>query len=94
MEFVCSKEQKSALDGLAYRIADNAYMKERYGTDGAKIELEQNRKTILGLFSELDELGVPFWVQNAVICFSENWRAWQAGRLEKHLNSRKIFTEG
>lgn len=73
MEFVCSKKQKSALDGLAYRIADSAYMKERYGTEGAKIELEQNRKTILSLFSELDKLGVPFWVQNAVICFSENW---------------------
>ena len=29
--FNATKEQRNALEGLAYRIADTAYMRERYG---------------------------------------------------------------
>ena len=72
--FECNRYQRSALEGLAYRIADSAYMRERFGND--EPELRQNEKTISGLFDELDRLGVPFWVQNSVICFSENWRKY------------------
>lgn len=72
--FECNRDQRSALEGLAYRIADTAYMRERFGSD--EPELKQNEKTISGLFDELDRLGVPFWVQNSVICFSENWRKY------------------
>ena len=62
------------MEGLAYRIADSAYMRERWGDE--EPELEKNRKTIFGLFDELDKLAVPFWVQNSVICFAENWRRY------------------
>ena len=72
--FEATKEQSNALEGLAYRIADSAYMRERFGDD--EPELKQNEKTISGLFDLLDRLGVPFWVQNSVICFSENWRKY------------------
>ena len=72
--FKATKEQRNALEGLAYRIADSAYMRERFGND--EPELEQNEKTISSLFDLLDRLGVPFWVQNSVICFSENWRKY------------------
>ena len=72
--FECNRDQRSALEGLAYRIADTAYMRERFGSD--EPELKQNEKTISGLFDELDRLSVPFWVQNSVICFSENWRKY------------------
>ena len=33
----------------------------------AAVELAENHKTICGLFDKLDKLGVPFWLQNAVI---------------------------
>ena len=72
--FKATKEQRNALEGLAYRIADSAYMRERFGDD--EPELKKNEKTISGLFDLLDRLGVPFWVQNSVICFSENWRKY------------------
>lgn len=72
--FKATKEQRNALEGLAYRIADSAYMRERFGND--EPELKQNEKTISGLFDLLDRLGVPFWVQNSLICFSENWRKY------------------
>ena len=72
--FKATKEQRNALEGLAYRIADSAYMRERFGDD--EPELKKNEKTISGLFDLLDCLGVPFWVQNSVICFSENWRKY------------------
>lgn len=72
--FEATKEQRDALEGLAYRIADSAYMRERFGND--EPELKKNEKNISGLFDLLDRLGVPFWVQNSVICFSENWRKY------------------
>lgn len=78
MTFSYTREQYQAMEGLAYRIADNAYMIERYGRDGAAVELEQNRKTIGGLFATLDALAVPFWVQNAVIAFADDWRRWKS----------------
>lgn len=74
LNFKCTREQRNALEGLAYRIADSAYMRERWGSE--EPELEQNHKTICGLFDELDKLAVPFWVQNSVSCFAENWRQY------------------
>lgn len=38
--FECNRDQRSALEGLAYRIADTAYMRERFGSD--EPELKQN----------------------------------------------------
>lgn len=81
LHFNATREQRNALEGLAYRIADSAYMRERYGN--SEPELKQNEKTISGLFDELDRLGVPFWVQNSIICLSENWRKYiQFGIIE------------
>ena len=54
--FNATKEQRNALEGLAYRIADTAYMRERFGND--EPELKQNEKTISGLFDELERRGV------------------------------------
>ena len=45
----------------------------------ASIELGQNRKTICGLFEKLDLLSVPYWVQNTVLCWSEDWRQYKTG---------------
>ena len=76
-KFVCTQSVYNALCGLAYRIADNAYMIERYGRENCSVELAENKKTIGGLFSDLDSMRVPFWVQNTVICWSEDWRRYK-----------------
>lgn len=89
MSYIYTSEQYSLLEGLAYRIADSAYMAERYGED-ASAEQEQNRKTLAGLFEQLDALAVPFWVQNSVIAFAEDWRRYKSQYLNSYLNSRNI----
>lgn len=90
LTFICTQEKYNALSGLAYRIADNAYMIERFGRADCSIELAENRKTIGSLFDKLDALNVPFWVQNAVIDWAEDWRRYKTGytyqALEKYKN--------
>lgn len=76
-------EQKNALEGLAYWIADIEYIRERAGADDP--ELDKIRKTIKLCFSELDRLGVPFWVQNSVIYFAENWRRYKENYMDQWL---------
>ena len=89
LTFDCTQAAYNALCGLAYRIADNAYMIERYGADDTKTEREQNRKTISGLFAELDSMRVPFWVQNTVICWAENWRTYKTDCLTSAFDKYK-----
>lgn len=72
-----SKEQVKALEGLAYWIADKYYIIERYGANDP--ECDRCHKTILLCFDQLDRLKVPFMVQNNVICWAENWRAYKSG---------------
>lgn len=79
--FDCTQAQYNALSGLAFRIADNSYMIERYGRPAVSNELKENHNTIIGLFSDLDRLGVPFWVQNTVICWAEDWRRFKSGSM-------------
>lgn len=88
--FDCTQEIYNALSGLAYRIADNTYMIERYGRTDVETELKQNHVTICGLFDDLDALRVPYWVQNTVICWAEDWRRYKSGSLfdafQKYIN--------
>lgn len=72
LHFTANREQRLALEGLAYWIADYSYIKERYGYDDP--ELEVVHKTITQAFNELDKIGVPFWVQNHVIYWANDWR--------------------
>ena len=87
--FECNRKQRSALEGLAYRIADTEYMREKYGFN--EPELSQNEKTISSLFDELDRLGVPFWVQNSVICFSEDWRKYTQFGIFEPMKEKNII---
>lgn len=82
-------EQKRALEGLAYHIADANYIKERYGSDDP--EYDKVNKNILLSFDILDALSVPFWVQNSVICFAEDWRRYKQVYIDQWLlNNRNI----
>ena len=80
---VQNNEQKNALEGLAYHVADVNYIIERYGANDP--EYQKAHKNVLIIFDKLDALGVPFWVQNSVVCFAENWRRYKSEYLDNWL---------
>ena len=90
LQFTADQRQGVELSALAYRIADNSYMLERYGRFEASEELEENAKTLNLIFDILDRLKVPFWVQNSVICEAENWRSYASGRYRQNLKQKGI----
>lgn len=89
LRFNANREQRNALEGLAYWIADYSYIKERYGYHDP--ELENVHKTIVLAFDELDKLGVPFWVQNHVICWAYDWRRTKQQYLSKAMERYNII---
>ena len=89
LEFYATKEQGRELSGLAYWIADINYLRERYGNDEPEIETAD--KTIKLCFDRLDSLGVPFWVQNAVIVWAENWRDYLQCYLSAEMEKKRIY---
>lgn len=89
LSFIYTKEQEKALESLAYWVADVHYIKERYGKDPELITCD---KTIqLCCFPECDRLKIPFWVQNTVICFAENWRQYKEMYLCDFLKTKNII---
>ena len=76
-------QQRNALQGLAYHVADVNYIIERYGANDP--EYKKAHENVLLTFETLDRLGVPFWVQNSVVCFAENWRRYKSEYLENWL---------
>lgn len=94
MEYIkrtISKEQLKALEALAYWVADVHYITERYGHD--EPERERAHKTALMWFDELDKLETPFSIQNAVICFFEDWRNYKRTTTRTFLESRNITVQ-
>lgn len=87
--FTANRQQYAELEGLAYWIADSQYIRERYGDD--EPELERAEKTICLIFDCLERLQVPFWVQRAVITFSEDWRQYKGKDLNIYLKGRGII---
>lgn len=81
--FKANREQRKELEGLAYWVADVNYIIERFGADDP--ERLQADKNIHLCFDALDRLGVPFWVQNSVVCFAENWRRYKSEYMDNWL---------
>lgn len=86
--FSATREQRDELEGLAYWIADRAWSRERGELD----EYEDSRtdNTIRAIFDALDRLGVPYWVQNAVICWAEDWRRTMQEDLRDAMRAKQI----
>ena len=78
-----NREQRNALEGLAYWVADVNYIIERYGVSDPEYKKAHN--SVLLCFESLDRLGVPFWVQNSVVCFAENWRQYKNNYIDTWL---------
>lgn len=77
------------LEGLAYWIANDNYICERYGTE--EPERERVKNTLHLIFDNLDKMKVPYWVQNSVITFAENWRQYKTNYLYSYLKSKNIY---
>lgn len=88
LKFKATAKQKSLLQGLAYWIADNRYMREKYGDSDPELKIVDD--TIHALFNSLDRAEVPFWVQNSVIICAENWRRYHSIGIESDLKKRGI----
>ena len=86
--FFASRAQHDELTALSYWIADRACSRERGELD----EHEQRRtaSTIRAIFDALDRLGVPYWVQNAVVCWSEDWRRTLCEDLRTAMQAKDI----
>ena len=91
LHFEIDQKTYNKLLGLAYRIADNNYMLERFGRKESEIERAENHKSIMLFFEELDLAKVPFWLQNTVIQFAENWRRYKTENLAKYLESLTAY---
>lgn len=89
LEFTANARQRKELEGLAYWIADREYIIERYGID--EPELKHCNDTIRFIFDHCDALKIPFWVQNTVICFAENWRKYKSEYLTETMKKYKIY---
>lgn len=86
--FAATREQRDELEGLAYWIADRAWSRERGELD----EYEDSRtdNTIRAIFDALDRLAVPYWVQNAVCCWAEDWRHTMRENLRDAMRAEQI----
>ena len=88
MKYQATTATRPMLEGLAYWIADAAYIRERYGENCP--ELITCRKTIENMFPRLDAAGVPYWVQNTVIAWAEDWRRYKGEYMWPALSDKGI----
>lgn len=88
MTFTATREQRDELEGLAYWVSDRAWSRERGELD----ENEDHRTdtTIRAIFDRLDRLAVPYWVQNAVCCWAEDWRRAMKENLRDAMRAKQI----
>lgn len=90
MEYKIDTNAERELSSLIYWRAELAHTRERYPND--REEIERCKKTIeLCIFPALDKLGVPFWVQNAALCWAENWRNYVGRNFWKDMEKRGIY---
>lgn len=86
LNYTITKEAEKELRGLAYHIADLNHFLERYGAEDPDHALF--KENVEHHFSRLDALQIPFALQNAVICYAENWRRYLTGDMIKTLFER------
>lgn len=88
MTFAATREQRDNLEGLAYWVSDRAWSRERGKLD--EYEDQRTDNTIRAIFDQLDRLAVPYWVQNAVSCWAEDWRRTMQEDFRDAMRARQI----
>lgn len=72
--YVLTREQYKVLSGLAYWRAELAAAVEYDPTDTE--DIKHCKESVSELITECDALEIPFFVQNIILCWAENWRAY------------------
>ena len=93
MKFTVTRAQYRALEGLAHWCYQAARCDAERDAEGS----EQARKTLESFPAQLDRLGVPYWVQNAVSAWAQDFRAEgniRVAYLDQALRRRGIACEG
>ena len=90
LTFTANQEQKRAIEGLAYWVADENYIRERFGNDDPDIRKCHDTITKC-IFPECDRLGIPFWVQNTIISIGRNWRQYKENYLSELCKKKNII---
>lgn len=88
MTFTATIDQRRALEGLAYWAAEQAYTRERFPADADT--LRRADETICMNFDICDRLQVPYWVQNTVLCWAQNWRNTKTDYLRHAMTAHNI----
>ena len=89
LEFTVDLQQQKELEYLARWHADLQYIRERFGNNDP--ECEVSRKSIEFAFRQLDALAVPFWLQNAALAFSEDWRRYKSMTFWQYLAGKNGY---
>lgn len=89
LSFVYDNDQLRELEALALWISNRAQLIEEAGPCDPCIPPIEKTLTEC-VFPALDRLGVPYWVQNSVICFAEDWRRAQREYFTAFLRSKNI----
>lgn len=88
-QYTATPAQRAELESLAYWIADRGWSRERGKLD--EYEIRRTGTTIRAIFDQLDRLGVPYWVQNAVIYWAGDWRRTMREDLRDAMRARSII---
>lgn len=86
--FTATREQSTALAALAYYVADYYYVSERYGSSDP--EAREADANVKATFRDLDKLEVPFWVQNTIVAYAQDWRRYKSVYMNSYLKSKGI----
>ena len=91
LQFQATPRQWATLEGLAYWISDNAYCIESMPREEyQREEYQRHDQSIRSIFDALDRLGVPYWVQNAVIMWASDWRREATEYMDNAMQRRNI----
>lgn len=89
LHFEIDQNQYDTLLGLRHWMALKAKLKELYPDEYEK-EAERIHNTILFNFDHADKLKIPFWVQNIVCYFQDDWRHCADTHLYQDLEKRGV----
>ena len=93
MKFTVNRAQYRALEGLAHWCYQAARCDAEHDTEGS----EQARQTLATFPAQLDRLGIPYWVQNTVSAWAQDFRApgnIREAYLDQAMRRRGIVCEG
>ena len=89
LHYEINQKQYDILLGLRHWFAVKAKMQERNPAD-LKRDGDNIHKTICSLFNEADALNIPFWVQNTVCAYQDDWRHISTTYLYQDLEKNNI----